>query len=119
MKFHVNDTVVVIAGKDKGKSGTVTRLDAKNNRVIVEGVNKRIKHVKGRDGNPGERAEFFAPIHVSNVAIVDPKTKKPTRIGYRTEKAGGKVRIAKASGEILAATAKTKAKAAPKSTEKK
>jgi large subunit ribosomal protein L24 len=100
MKFHVGDTVVVLSGKDKGKTGSIVKILPKTGRVQIDGVNKKIRHIKARDGRPGERVEFFAPLEASNVAIQDPKTKKPTRIGYRIEK-GQKVRVAKKSGTIL------------------
>lgn len=115
MKLRVGDSVVILTGKDKGKSGAITKIFAEKGLVSVEGINKKIKHVKGREGNPGERVEFFAPIALSNVAIVDPKTKKPSRIGYKIEK-GQKIRITKASGSVIdapkkAAKAKTTVKA--------
>lgn len=101
MKFKIGDTVIVNAGKDKGKSGTVGKIFKKRELVLVEGLNKKIKHVKGREGNVGERVEFFAPLPLSNLSIQDPKTKKPSRIGYRVEADGTKVRFAKKSGEVL------------------
>ena len=100
MKFRMGDSVIVTAGKDKGVSGKITKIFQKAGRVSVEGVNKKVRHVKGREGNPGERVEFFAPLDVSNVAIEDPKTKKPSRIGYKVE-GGEKVRVSKASGSVL------------------
>ncbi len=100
MKLRIGDSVVILTGKDKGKSGLIHKIMAEKGLVMVEGINKKIKHVKGRDGNAGERVEFFAPIAISNVAIVDPKTKKPTRVGYKIEK-GQKIRIAKASGSVI------------------
>ena len=100
MKIRINDSVIVQTGKDKGKSGTVTRILIKTNKIIVEGINKQTKHVKGRNGQAGERVEFFAPIDISNVAIIDPKSGKPTRIGYKFE-GNQKMRIAKKSGEQI------------------
>ena len=97
----------MIAGADRGKTGTVTKIIASDNRVVVEGVNKHIKHVKGRDGQGGERVEFFAPIDVSNIAIADPKTGKPTRVGYKIE-GKTKTRVAKKSGEVILKIAKAK-----------
>lgn len=113
MKLKVNDPVVVLTGKDRGKSGTITRVLHKTNQVIIEGANKRIKHVKGRDGNPGERVEFYAPIHASNVAVVDAKTNKPSRVGYKLE-GTTKTRITKKSGEPIVSGKKTAKKAAKK-----
>jgi large subunit ribosomal protein L24 len=100
MKIRTGDTVIVIAGKDKGKSGTVLRVLPNVNRVIVTGINMRTKHVKKTFQQAGQKLTFEASIHISNVMAVDPKTKKPTRIGYKvTEK--GKVRVAMKSGEQL------------------
>lgn len=100
MKIRVNDNVVVRTGKDRGKTGVVTKVLPKDSQVIVEGVNKCIKHVKGREGNPGERVEFDGPIHISNVSIVDPKSGKATRVGYKLD-GNSKLRIAKKSGETI------------------
>lgn len=101
MKIQKNDNVIVLAGKDKGKTGKVLRALPKEGRVIVEGVNIVKKHQKRRmQGVPGEVINKTMPIDVSNVAIIDPKTKKPTRVGYKVE-GGKKVRIAKASGQAL------------------
>ncbi len=116
MKIRKDDSVYILAGKDRGKTGTVTRVLKKTDRVLVDGINKTIKHVKKKEGQSGERVEFFAPIHISNVSIVDPKTGKPTRVGYKVE-GKTKVRIAKKSGEKIIATAKTK-KVAKKTTKK-
>ena len=105
MKIKKGDTVEVIAGKDKGKRGEVLRVIPKENRIVVQGVAVRKKHKKAQQGQPRGQgapqiAEFDAPIHASNVMIVDPKTNTPTRIGYRLE--GDKwVRFAKKSGELL------------------
>ena len=95
------DTVVVIAGSSKGKEGTVLRVLRDENRVLVEGVNMVKKHVKPNGEQSGSIIEVEAPIHISNVMILDPKTKKPTRIGHTTNKAGKKVRFAKKSNENL------------------
>lgn len=103
--------VIVNAGKDKNKSGTVTKIFRKKELVLVDGLNKKIKHVKGREGKVGERIEFFAPLPVSNLSIQDPKTKKPSRIGYKIDENGNKVRISKKSGEVLVASSGKKEKA--------
>ena len=101
MNLLKGDKVIVIAGRDKGKTGTIQKVDPKSNRVVVENVNLRKKHKKPTQGNPdGGIVEIYAPIDASNVMLVDPKTKKPTRIGHKEEK-GKKVRYAKASGTIL------------------
>lgn len=101
MKIKVGDTVMVLAGKDKGKAGVIKAFSKDKTRVLVEGVNKIIKHVKPRQGMEGGRMELFASIHVSNVNIVDPKTKKASRVGYEFDKTGAKKRIAKSSGAEL------------------
>ena len=101
MKLKVRDKVTVIAGKDKGKSGKIIKTLRNEDKVIVEGVNIIKKHVKPNGEASGSIIETEAPIHVSNVMIEDSKTKKPTRIGYTTNKAGKKVRFAKKSNENL------------------
>lgn len=116
MKIHTGDVVTVIAGKDKGKQGTVVRVLAEKNRVVVEGINMRIRHIKKTPQQAGQRLSYEASIHASNVMVLDPKTKKPTRIGYKVdEKTGAKQRIAKASGEVIV-KAVTKAEKPKKTT---
>ena len=101
MNFVKGDKVIVISGRDKGKTGTIQKVDARNNRVVVENVNVRKKHRKPTQQNPeGSILEIYAPIDASNVMLVDPKTKKPTRIKHDVVK-GKKVRVAKASGTEL------------------
>ena len=101
MQVKKGDTVGVLSGKDKGKVAKVTKVLAKDDKVIVEGVNVVKKHQKPSQANPdGGIAEFAAPIHASNVAIQDPKTKEATRVGYKLVD-GKKVRYAKKSGELL------------------
>ncbi|MFA9556490.1 50S ribosomal protein L24 [Evansella sp. AB-rgal1] len=102
-KLHVKkgDTVKVISGKDKGKEGKILEAYPSQSRVLVEGVNLIHKHAKPSQANPqGGIVNQEAPIHVSNVMPIDPKTSEPTRIGYKVEN-GKKVRIAKKSGEVL------------------
>lgn len=106
MKIHTGDTVVIITGKDKGKSGRVMRILKSKNRVVVEGINMRIRHIKKTAQQPGQRISYEAAIHASNVMIVDPKTKKPARIGFKMDGKKGKVRIAKGSGEVIVKAAK-------------
>lgn len=101
MKIKKGDQVVVIAGKDRNKTGTILRTLQKQERVVVEGVNKVTRHVKKTREAKGETRVFEAPIHVSNVMILDPKTKKASRIGYRIPKEGRKERISKKSKSIL------------------
>ena len=101
MDLIKGDKVIVIAGKDKGKTGEIQKVLPRTNRVVVEGVNLRKKHKKPTQNNPeGTILEIYAPIDASNVMLVDPKTKKPTRIGHKIVK-GKKVRVAKASGTEL------------------
>ncbi len=100
MKLSHGDSVIVIAGKDKGKKGTVMRVLHDQNRVIVSGVNMVTKHVKKTPQSEGKKVKYEVSISAANVAIVDPKTGKPTRIGYKIE-GGKKVRIAKKSGAVL------------------
>lgn len=95
------DEVIVIAGKEKGKKGKITRVDTKNNRVIVEGVNLVKRHQRPTMMSEGGIVTKEAGIHVSNVQLVDPKSGKATRVGYQV-KDGKKVRIAKKSGEVIA-----------------
>ena len=101
MNFKTGDKVVVISGKDKGKEGKITHVLRNENRVVVEGVNIVKKHVKGNGQQAGSINEVEAPIHASNVMIVDPKTKKPTRIGHTINKDGKKIRVAKKSNSNL------------------
>ncbi len=102
MNFKVGDEVVVIAGSDKGKTGKIVRTLRDENRVVVEGVNIVKKHQKATGQESGGIVEMAAPIHASNVMIVDPKTKKRTRVGHTTdEKTGKKIRIAKKSNEKI------------------
>ena len=102
MKIVKGDKVVVIAGKDKGKEGVVQAVYPKVNKVVVEGVNTHKKHQKPTQQNPeGTIVEMYVPIDASNVAIVDPKTKKASRVGYAFDKDGNKVRVAKKSGSKL------------------
>lgn len=102
-KLHVKkgDKVQVISGKDRGKQGVITQVIPAKERVVVEGVNIVKRHSKPSQANPqGGIIEKEAPIHVSNVMLVDPKTNKPTRIGHKIVD-GKKVRVAKKSGEVI------------------
>ena len=101
MNLKVGDKVVVIAGSDKGKEGKIIKTLRSENRVVVEGVHIVKKHVKPNWQQDGGIVEVEAPIHASNVMIIDPKSKKRTRIGHTTEKNGKKIRIAKKSNEKL------------------
>ena len=101
MNFKTGDKVIVISGKDKGKEGKITNILRKENRVVVEGINIVKKHVKGNGQTAGSITEVEAPIHASNVMIIDPKTKKPTRIGHKINKDGKKIRVSKKSNSDL------------------
>ena len=102
MKIKKKDRVIVIAGKDKGKIGEVTAVFPKENRVLVAGVNTVARHTRPSQTNPqGGIIRKEAPIHVSNVAHIDPKDNKPTRVGFKLVK-DQKVRFAKRSGEVIA-----------------
>ena len=114
MKIHTGDLVLIISGKDKGKQGTVLRVLADKNHVVVEGVNMRTRHIKKTVQAAGQRIQYEASLDASKVMIVDPKTKKPTRIGYTIDaKTGSKKRIAKASGEVITKAKTAAKKAAP------
>ena len=101
MNLKSGDKVVVIAGKDKGKEGIITKVLKNENRVVVEGVNVVKKHIKPRGNEAGSIVEVEAPIHASNVMILDPKTNKRTRIGHEIDKKGKKIRVTKKSNSSL------------------
>jgi large subunit ribosomal protein L24 len=103
VKFKVRkgDKVTVITGREKGKTGEVLRVLRKKQRVLVQGVNMVKRHQRPTQVNPGGIIEKEASLHISNVALIDPKTDRPTRIGYRTEAGGRKVRFAKRSNEAI------------------
>lgn len=99
-KIKKNDTVVVTTGRDKGKQGVVLRAMPKTNKVVVQGVNMVKRHTKPTQANPGGIISKEAPIDVSNVAIIDSASGKPTRVGFKVVD-GRKVRYAKRSGEVI------------------
>ena len=102
MNFKVGDKVVVIAGKDKGKEGKIIKTLKNDNKVVVEGINMVTKHVKPSAQNEnGGIIKVEAPIHASNVMILDPKTKKRTRIAHESDENGKKHRISVKSKERL------------------
>ncbi len=101
MNLKVGDKVVVIAGSSKGKEGKIIKTLKNENKVIVEGCNIIKKHRKSNGNETGGILEVEAPIHASNVMILDPKTKKGTRIGHTTDKNNKKIRIAKKSSEKI------------------
>ena len=99
-RLKTGDKVVVIAGSNKGKEGKITKL--LDDRVIVEGVNIEKKHLKPKNNNGnGEIIETEAPIHASNVMLLDPKTKKPTKVKMEKDNKGKKIRISKKSNEKI------------------
>ncbi|HYZ79790.1 MAG TPA: 50S ribosomal protein L24 [Solirubrobacteraceae bacterium] len=103
-KIRTDDQVVVISGKDKGKTGKVIRVDPKRDRVFVEGLNMVKRHQRPLPGRPNMQVgviEKEGPIHISNVAIVDPKDSKPTRIGITRNAEGRRVRVTRRSGAEL------------------
>ena len=104
MKLRTDDTVVVISGKDKGKTGRILRVDRKKDKVFVEGLNIVKRHQRPQPGRPNAPVgvvEKEGPIHVSNVALADPKDDKPTRIGVKRTEQGTRLRFAKRSGMEL------------------
>ncbi|UTY37944.1 50S ribosomal protein L24 [Allocoprobacillus halotolerans] len=109
MKLRVGDTVQVIAGSDKGKTGEIIQILRKEDRVIVEGVNMVTKHIKPSQTDPeGGIVTREAPIHVSNVAYYDLKAKQPVKIGYAFDEDGKKYRINKKTGKALDKNTKKK-----------
>ena len=106
MKIKKGDTVVVVAGRDRGREGKVLMADPERQRVLVQGVNVVRKNTKvnyqgQRGAKEGGVISQEAPIHVSNVQLVDPETKKPTRVGYRFDENGTKVRISRPGGKDI------------------
>ena len=102
MKIKKGDTVIVISGRDKGRRGEVLRVLPQENRVIVQGVHVARRHTRPSMGNPGGIVEKELTIHASNVAHIDPKSGRPTRVGYKLLDDGSKVRMARRSGETIA-----------------
>ena len=102
MKLKTGDKVVVISGSNKGKEGTISKIFREENKVVVSGVNLRKKHLKPKNNNgTGEIVEVEAPIHASNVMLVDPKTKKPTKVKIEKDSKGKKIRISKKSNQKI------------------
>ena len=101
-KIKKGDRVQVLAGRDKGKRGDVIRVVPEENRAFVQGVNMVKRHQKPQGmGKPGGIVEKEGPIDLSNLALLDPKSDKPTRVGFKVLEDGRKVRVAKASGEVI------------------
>ena len=101
LKIKKGDQVIVLSGDDKGKTGEVVRAMPKEGKVVVQGINLVKRHTKPSQNSAGGIITKEAPIHVSNVALVDPKSGKATRVGYKVNSDGTKIRFAKKSGETL------------------
>jgi len=101
LKIKKGDNVVVISGRDKGKMGEVLRVFPAELRAIVQGVHLAKRHTRPRMGEPGGIVEKELTIHISNIAHVDPQSRKPTRVGFRRLGDGRKVRFARRSGEVI------------------
>ena len=101
LKIKKGDNVVVVSGRDKGRTGEVLRVLPAESRLIVQGVHIAKRHTRPRMGEPGGIVEKELTIHISNVAHIDPQSRKPTRIGYKTLEDGRKVRFARRSGEVI------------------
>jgi large subunit ribosomal protein L24 len=100
-KIKKGDRVQVLAGKSKGLRGEVLKVITDKNRAVVQGVNMIKRHTKPNQAQPGGIIEKEAAVHVSNLAHIDPKTDKPTRVGFKTLDDGRKVRVASGSGEVI------------------
>ena len=103
-RIRTDDNVIVISGKDKGKTGKVLRVDPQKQRVFVEGLNMVKRHQRPTPGRPNLQVgviEKEGPIHVSNVAIYDPKDHKPTRVGHKLNEQGKRIRVTRRSGAEL------------------
>ena len=100
-RLRKGDDVVVISGRDKGKTGSILRVIRSEDRVIVDGINMVKRHTRPSQAQPGGIVNKEAPIHISNVAVADPKDGSATRVGYKFLEDGRKVRVAKQSGEVI------------------
>lgn len=101
-KIKKGDTVSLLAGKDRGKTGKVTQIFPELDRVVVDGINMRTKHIKARGENmPGQKVTFPAPVTVSNLAVICPKCSKPTRVGFKLLADDKKVRVCKTCAETF------------------
>jgi large subunit ribosomal protein L24 len=101
-RIRKGDRVVVITGADRGKQGEVLRVLPKENRAVVQGVNVARHHTKPRGmGQPGGIVSKEATIHLSNIMLLDPKNDKPTRVGFKVLENGAKVRVARATGNVI------------------
>lgn len=102
MKIKKGDTVIVLTGKDKGAKGEVLKVFPTDSKVLVQGINMAKKHQAASAAGAGGIVSVERPIHVSNVSLIDAKSGKPSRVGYKVEKDGTKTRIARRSGEAIA-----------------
>mgnify|MGYP000120719290 FL=1 len=100
-KIRKGDKVVVLSGKDKGRSGEVLSVQPKEDTAIVRGINIVVRHQRQTQAQEGGLIRKEAPIHLSNLAIADPKDGKPTRVGFKVLEDGKKVRVAKRSGDLI------------------
>ncbi|MBX3570567.1 MAG: 50S ribosomal protein L24 [Rhizobiaceae bacterium] len=100
-KIRKGDKVVVLTGKDKGRSGEVLSVSPKEDTAIVRGINIVVRHQRQSQSQEGGLVRKEAPIHLSNIALADPKDGKPTRVGFQVGTDGKKVRVAKRSGEVI------------------
>jgi large subunit ribosomal protein L24 len=100
-KIRKGDQVVILTGKDKGRSGEVLSVQPKEDTAIVRGINVVVRHQRQTQAQQGGMIRKEAPIHLSNIALADPKDGKPTRVGFQIQADGKKVRVAKRSGEVI------------------
>jgi large subunit ribosomal protein L24 len=100
-KIRKGDKVVILSGKDKGRSGEVLSVQPKEDTAIVRGINIIVRHQRQSQAQEGGLIRKEAPIHLSNIALADPKDGKPTRVGFQIQADGKKVRVAKRSGEVI------------------
>ena len=102
LKIRRGDRVMVIRGNHRGQEGTVLRVEPEKNRVVIEGVNRRKRHMKPSQSNPeGGIVEFEAPVHASNVMLIDPQTGEPTRVRTQVGQDGKRERVAVKSGRVI------------------
>ncbi len=101
LKVKKGDKVQVVTGRDKGKQGEITKVLPSENKVVVSGVNVAKRHTRPSPFSAGGIQDKELPIDISNVALLDPKDGKPTRVGFRLEQDGSKVRVSKRSGEVI------------------
>jgi len=100
-RIRKDDDVIVLSGRERGKRGKVLRIYSGDDRALVQGVNMVKRHTRPSPGQPGGIVEKEAPLHISNLAHVDPKGNGPTRVGFKVLEDGRKVRYAKKSGEVI------------------